>query len=72
MRRNCMNQCEKLLDYMKANGSITGMESIGIGVMNYKGRIHDIRKIGVNVEKKMETHVNESGEKKTFARYYLV
>lgn len=66
-----MNQCEKLLDYMKANGSITGMESFEIGVMNYKGRIHDLRKLGFNIEKVMETKTNANGEKKTFARYYL-
>ena len=35
-----MNQCEKLLDYMKSHGSVTGMESIDMGVMNYKGRIN--------------------------------
>ena len=66
-----MNQCEKILDYMKSNGSITGMECINMGVMNYKGRINDLRKLGVAIDTKMETHVNKAGEKKTFARYVL-
>ena len=65
------NQCEQLLDYMTQHGSITGMESIGMGVMNYKGRISDLRKLGFNIETKMETHVNAKGEKKRHARYYL-
>lgn len=44
-----MNQCEQLLDYMKSHGSITGYESIvNLGVLNCKGRIHDLRKLGFN------------------------
>ena len=66
-----MNQCEKLLDYMKSHGSVTGMESIDMGVMNYKGRINDLRKLGFAIETRMETIVNAKGEKKTYARYYL-
>lgn len=66
-----MNQCEKLLNYMEAHGSITGMESINMGVMNYKGRINDLRKAGVNIETRMETTVNAKGEKKTYAVYRL-
>lgn len=66
-----MNQCEQLLNYMKDHGSITGMESINLGVMNYKGRIFDLRKMGFAVKTKMVTEENSQGEKKTFARYYL-
>lgn len=66
-----MNQCEQLLNYMKDHGSITGIESINLGVMNYKGRIFDLRKMGFDVKTKMEVVTNSQGEKKTFARYYL-
>lgn len=66
-----MNQCEQLLDYIQKHGSITGLESIEIGVLNYKGRIHDLRKMGVPIERKMETRTNAKGKKTTFARYYL-
>lgn len=66
-----MNQCEQLLDYMKTHGSFTGMESIELGVMNYKGRVNDLRKLGFNIVTKMETRTNAKGEKKTYARYYL-
>lgn len=65
-------QCEKLLDYMKEHGSVTGMESImQLGVMNYKGRINDLRRLGVPIKTTMETVTNAYGEKKTFARYSL-
>ena len=56
---------------MQTKGSITGMESFEMGIMNYKGRINDLRKLGFNIKTKMETHVNAKGEKKTYARYYL-
>lgn len=65
-------QCEKLLDYMKEHGSVTGMESImKLGVMNYKGRINDLRRLGVPIKTTMETVTNAQGETKTFARYSL-
>lgn len=66
------NQCEEMLDYLRENGSITGMESITeLGIMNYKGRICDLRRLGFAIETKWETHVNQKGQKKTFARYIL-
>lgn len=65
-------QCEKLLNYMIVHGSVTGMESINkLGVMNYKGRIFDLRKLGYTIETKYETKMNSHGEEKTFARYIL-
>lgn len=66
-----MTQCETIYDYLKQHGSITGMECINLGVMNYKGRLFDLRKLGVAIETKMESHVNAKGEKKMYARYYL-
>lgn len=66
-----MTQCEMMLNHLQTHGSITGMESIEMGIMNYKGRINDLRKLGFNIKTKMETRVNAKGEKKTYARYYL-
>ena len=67
-----LTQCDILLQYMQKHGSITGMESVMLGVMNYKGRIFDLRKAGHEIMTKMETVTNSYGEKKTYARYYLV
>ena len=66
-----MTQCEQMLDMLKANGSITGMDCINSGIMNYKGRVNDLRNLGVPIVTKMETRTNAKGEKKTYARYYL-
>lgn len=65
-----MTQVDVLLDYLEKHGSITGLECITeLGIMNYKGRIHDLRKLGHDIETVYETKVNARGEVKTYARY---
>lgn len=66
-----MNQCEQMLDMIKRNGSVTGMDCIQAGIMNYKGRASDLRKLGFPIRTEMETKVNSKGEKKMYARYSL-
>lgn len=49
------------------------MESIvELGVMNYRGRICDLRKMGYTIKTVMETQVNSRGQEKTYARYILM
>ena len=63
----------KQLDiYLKENGSATGMDIIGLGVMNYKGRICDLRRLGFEIKTVMETGKNRNGEPIRYARYILV
>lgn len=66
-----MNQYEIMLDYMKQNGSITGMESYDIGVMNYKARISELRRMGYDIESVPETGINRYGRKINYTRYVL-
>ena len=66
-----MNQYEIMLDYMKQNGSITGMESYDIGVMNYKARISELRQMGYDIESVPETGINRYGRKINYTRYVL-
>jgi hypothetical protein len=48
------------------------MQSINdLGVMNYKGRICDLRKMGYAIETKYISKLNRQGEMKTFALYTL-
>ena len=66
-------QVDILLDHMIVHGSVTGMECINeLGVMNYKGRICDLRKMGYTIKTKWETRINAKGQKKTYARYVLM
>ena len=67
-----MKQLDILLDYLKENGSATGMDIIGLGVMNYKGRICDLRRLGFEIKTVMETGKNRNGEPIRYARYILV
>lgn len=67
-----MKQLDEMLDFMMEHGSITGMDCMRLGIMNYRGRIADLRKAGVEIETNYETTVNSKGQKKTFARYVLV
>ena len=65
-------QCRKLLDYMLVHGSVTGMQSINeLGILNYKGRIFDLRKMGYTIETRYISRMNRNGEMKTFAQYIL-
>lgn len=65
-------QCETMLNHLIVNGSITGMDAINKGIMNYKGRIYDLRKDGYPIMTTMETRTNAAGERKTFAVYTLI
>lgn len=64
-------QCKQILNMIERNGSVTGMDCYEAGIMNYKGRVNDLRKMGYPIVTKMETRVNANGEKKTFARYSM-
>lgn len=65
-----MTQVDKMHE-MLLRGPVTGMDCIKAGIMNYKGRAYDLRKLGVPVKTKMVTEPNADGEKKTFAVYSL-
>ena len=67
------SQVEILLDYLKEHRSITGMECIAeLGIMNYKGRISDLRSLGYPIKTVFETGEKKRGKKRpTFARYIL-
>lgn len=65
-----MKQTDILYDYLRQNGSATGLEIINeLGIMNYKGRINDLRKLGVPIETKMEPHISRHGVAGSHARY---
>lgn len=66
-----MKQLDQMLDFMKEHGSITGMDCVELGILNYRGRVADLRALGVKIETRYETRVNKKGERKTYARYVL-
>lgn len=65
-------QVDILLDYLMIHESVTGMECINIlGIMNYKGRIFDLRKMGYTITTKMEQGTKRDGTQCVYARYIL-
>lgn len=65
-----MSQCERILQYMNDYGSITQLDALReFGCMRLASRISDMRKMGINIVRDMETSNNRYGEKVTYARY---
>ena len=65
-------QCEKILKYIKENGSITQIDALReFGCMRLASRISDLKRQGVPVRRTMETSKNRYGEFVSYARYSI-
>ena len=65
-------QCERILDYIKENGSITQIDALReFGCMRLASRISDLKRQGVPVRRTMETSKNRYGEPVSYARYTI-
>lgn len=65
-------QCDRIVEYMQDNGSITSWEAMKeLGCMRLASRIHDLRKRGFKVIKEMVADENRYGESVSYARYRL-
>lgn len=60
-------QLEKLEAELTAGKKLTSLDIIGMNILNYKGRIWDLRRKGLNITTKM---VKTSGGSE-IAQYYL-
>ena len=66
-----MTQTQRVLQFMKDNGSITQMDATNIlRVTRLASRIHDISKMGIAVSRRTEYGENEYG-KYHYTRYML-
>ena len=67
-----MTQCEKILEYMRVNGSITPRDALReFGCMRLASRVSDLKKLGYDITSRIETKKNYRGETVRFARYEL-
>lgn len=67
-----MTQCERILQYIEENGSITQLDALReFGCMRLASRMCDIKKMGYPVTKIMEKSKNRYGDPITYARYYI-
>lgn len=69
---NRQTQCNRILEFMKTNGSITPMDAIRhMGCLRLSARIFDLKETGYDIHGELEYKENEEGEVKKYARYYL-
>jgi hypothetical protein len=67
-----MTQCERILRYMRDNGSITSAEAMSeLGIMRLASRIADLKQMGIEVVAQTEKGLNRFGERTRFTRYSL-
>lgn len=67
-----MNQCQRVLKYMRDFGSINPLEAVrDIGCMRLAARISDLREQGYPIVRRMKTGKNRYGKDVSFAEYYL-
>ena len=67
-----MTQCERILEYMNQNGSISAKEAMNeLGIMRLASRIADLKADGYEIETQTECSKNRFGEKTHYARYFI-
>ena len=67
-----MTQCERIIVYMKQNGSITAKDAMNeLGIMRLASRIADLKADGYDIETVTEFSKNRFGEKTHYARYSI-
>lgn len=67
-----MTQVERIIRHMEDHGSITSLDAMTeYGIMRLASRINDLKAMGFNVKRVMESAKNRYGEPVSYARYYL-
>lgn len=64
-----MTQIDRIIEFVKAHGSITPMDAIDMGITRLAARVCEMRRKGINVVTDTAESVNRYGEKVRFARY---
>ena len=68
-----MSQYQKILDFIKRNGSISPMDAFGSGmwITKLSTRIGEMERKGIVFDHVWETNVNSDGETSRYMRYFL-
>lgn len=67
-----VTQADRVLQYIKENGSITALEAVReLGVLQLSARLIDLERSGVRFCKKQEASLNRYGDKVYYTRYSL-
>lgn len=66
-----MSQALEIFFFIKEHGTITTMQAFELGITRLASRVHDLKKAGVPIEKRMITVPNRHGKLCRVAEYYL-
>ena len=67
-----MTQAERIMEYMKTNGSITPMQAFRyLGITKLSTRIGEMIRAGEDIDKQMVSKKNRYGEKTHYMVYSL-
>ena len=67
-----LSQCERILDYIAENGSITQLDALReFGCIRLASRISDLKRQGIPIKRTMESAKNRYGEPISYARYSI-
>ena len=67
-----VNDCIRIWEYMKAHGSITGIQATDeLRIMDYRKRISELRHAGKNIEDRWETTTNSHGKTSRYKVYFI-
>lgn len=67
-----VNQCERVLNYMRRFGSISSFEAFSdLGIVRLASRIHDLKCQGYNITSEIKTSKNRFDETVSFKVYRL-
>ena len=67
-----MKQTERVFNYMINHGSVSALEAFReLGVMRLASRICELRRQGVDIQKRSESVLNRFGERCNITRFFL-
>jgi hypothetical protein len=67
-----MTQSESVLHYIREYGDITPMDALTqLGCFRLSARIHELRKLGYNIESEVEHNLNSQGKRCHYKRYFM-
>lgn len=67
-----ISQTQRIINYMRQFGSITDSEAVkDLGCHRLAARIHDLKKMGYEIQDEWESDFNRFGEKTEYKRYRL-
>lgn len=64
-----MTQCQMVLKRIEDKGSITTMEAFDMGITRLASRVHDLRRMGINIVSETVHAKNRYGDSVRYARY---